>query len=95
MLGGCEESVHRFLQRGIFRKRAKLAHHRAGDWKPPRDIFHLCKGRLLRSADVDEKRDKDQERVPDQSNESENERKALANGGSYLRGARITQPGGE
>ena len=65
MLRRREKSVHSFFQRGIFRKRAEFAHHRAGDRKTARNIFHLREGRLLRCADVNEKRDKDQERVPD------------------------------
>src|SRR6266496_3055994 len=95
VLGGREESVHSFLQRSIFRKRAEFAYHRAGDRKTARDIFHLRESRLLRSADVNEKRDKNQKRIPNQPDESENERKTLANRGSYLCGARITHPGCE
>ena len=95
MLRRREKSVHSFFQHGIFRKRAEFAHHRAGDRKTARDVFHLRKGRLLRSADVNEKCDKNQKRIPNQSDESENERKTLANRGSYLCGARITHPGCE
>src|SRR6266404_3344039 len=85
MLRGRQESVHRFLQRGTFRKCAKFAHHCTGDGKPTRDILHLRKGRLLGCTDVNEQGNEDQERVPDQSDESEDEGESLSNTGSKLK----------
>ena len=91
MLRGREESVHRFLQGCVFRKGVELAHHRARDWKPARDIFHLRERRFLGRADVNEKCDEDQEWIPNQPNEPEDECKSLADVGRDLRSARITQ----
>src|SRR4029077_1165720 len=87
--------VHRFLQAGIFCERAKLTHHRAGDWKPARDIFHLRQRRFLRRADINEKRDKDQKWVPEQSEETKDKRESLANGRGDLRSTRIAHPRGQ
>src|SRR5205823_14973591 len=86
-----EESVDRFLERCVFREGMKFAHHRARNRKPARNVFHLRESRFLRCADVNEKCDEDQERVPNQPDEPEDECKSLTDACRYLRRTRITQ----
>ena len=95
MLRRCKQRVHGFLQRGVFRKRAELAHHRAGNRKAARHVFHLREGCFLRRTDIDEKRNENQERIKKQPDKTEHERKTLPDSRGHLRRARIAHPRGQ
>src|SRR2546430_17734435 len=71
------------------------SYHRAGNREPARDIFHLRQGRFLRRTDINKKRDEEQKWIPEQPDESKNERKTLADVRSDLRRAGIAHSCGK
>src|SRR6266567_3449100 len=86
---GVSKPTRRFIGCRVCCQRAEFAHHRTGNRKPARDIFHLRQGCLLRCADVNKKRDENQEWIKKQSDKTERKREALANQRSDLRRTRI------